>query len=98
MINRIVRLSFEPDKVNEFLQVFENSKLHIAAFPGCEGLSLMQDANYENVYYTYSFWQSENDLENYRYSELFKNTWAATKVLFNDKPMAFSTLVKQKVK
>jgi hypothetical protein len=37
-------------------------------------------------------------LENYRNSDLFKTTWAATKALFNDKPMAFSTLVNQKVK
>ena len=30
------------------------------------------------------------DLENYRNSALFKNVWAKTKVLFNDKPQAWS--------
>lgn len=98
MINRIVRLSFEPGKVNDFLAVFEQSKLQIANFPGCEGLSLLQDAHHANVFYTYSLWVSEQELENYRHSELFKNTWAATKVLFNNKPMAFSTTVNQIVK
>lgn len=98
MINRIVRLSFMPEKVNDFMKVFEQSKTFIASFPGCEGLSLLQDANHKHVFYTYSLWQAESDLENYRHSDLFKTTWAATKVLFNDKPMAFSTLVNQKVK
>jgi heme-degrading monooxygenase HmoA len=98
MINRIVRLSFEQELVSEFLVVFENSKNQIANFPGCQGLTLLQDANYSNVYYTYSLWQNESDLENYRHSELFETTWAATKKLFNAKPMAFSTLVNQKVK
>ncbi len=98
MINRIVRLSFEPDKVEEFFTVFENSKNQIANFPGCRGLTLLQDANHSNVFYTYSLWQAETDLENYRHSKLFETTWAATKKLFNAKPMAFSTLVNQKVK
>lgn len=98
MINRIVRLSFEPEKVSDFLKVFEDSKAFIADFPGCYGLSLLQDANHSNVFYTYSLWGTENDLENYRQSELFKTTWAATKALFNNKPMAFSTIVNQKVK
>jgi (4S)-4-hydroxy-5-phosphonooxypentane-2,3-dione isomerase len=98
MINRIVRLSFEPEKVNDFLKVFDDSKLLIAGFPGCNGLSLLQDAHHNNVFYTYSLWSTEGDLENYRHSELFKTTWAATKALFNNKPMAFSTIVNQKVK
>lgn len=98
MINRIVRLSFEPDKVNHFLEVFENSKQLIASFPGCEGLKLLRDANHPNVFYTYSLWQHPDHLEQYRTSELFKNTWAQTKVLFNDKPMAWSTEVVEHVK
>ena len=98
MINRIVRLSFEPNLVNDFLTVFENSKNHIANFPGCHGLTLLQDVNYSNIYYTYSLWLNESDLEKYRNSKLFETTWAATKKLFNDKPMAFSTTVNQIVK
>jgi len=98
MINRIVRLSFEPKLVNDFLVVFENSKNQIANFPGCQGLTLLKDATCNNVYYTYSLWLNESDLEKYRHSELFEITWAATKKLFNAKPMAFSTTVNQIVK
>jgi len=98
MINRIVRLSFEPENVNSFLEIFENSKHQIANFPGCNGLKLLQDANHAHVFYTYSLWHNSEDLENYRQSDLFKSTWAATKALFNDKPMAFSTIIHQHVK
>src|SRR5574343_1345757 len=98
MINRIVRLSFHQENIDAFLTIFENSKELIANFPGCQGLTLLQDAHHKNVFYTYSLWLAESDLENYRHSKLFQTTWAATKALFDNKPMAFSTLVHQKVK
>lgn len=98
MINRIVRLSFAQENVSTFLQIFENSKEQIAGFPGCNELTLLQDADNKQVFYTFSIWDSPADLENYRNSNLFRGTWQKTKVLFNDKPQAFSTTVMQKVK
>lgn len=98
MITRIVRLSFEPTQLAAFYAVFEASKLQIAAFDGCNGLQLMQDANEKNVLYTLSYWESEAHLNKYRFSDLFKSTWAQTKILFNNKPQAFSLQLLQKVK
>jgi heme-degrading monooxygenase HmoA len=42
------------------------------------------------VFFTYSFWNAEANLEQYRNSELFKAVWAETKPLFNAKPEAWS--------
>jgi len=42
------------------------------------------------VFFTYSYWNDESDLENYRKSELFKNIWSATKKNFSAKPEAWS--------
>ena len=98
MIDRIVRLSFFEENVETFLQIFKESKEQIANFPGCNQLKLMQDADHRQVFYTFSKWESASDLENYRNSELFKHTWAKTKALFNDKPIAFSTQMLQSVK
>ncbi|MFM1898201.1 MAG: hypothetical protein RL577_441, partial [Bacteroidota bacterium] len=39
---------------------------------------------------TLSRWESVDDLERYRNSQLFEETWAKTKVLFDRKPEAFS--------
>ena len=91
-------MTFDPLKLDEFVQVFNASKDQIAAFPGNHGLKLLQDANEKNVYYTYSLWQDDDSLQRYRKSELFKAVWAATRALFIDKPQAWSTLVIDNVK
>lgn len=90
MFVRIVKLSFQPEKIDTFLANFEKKKEFIRNFPGCRLLELYRDKNDTNVFFTYSYWDSEADLENYRHSELFKNIWAETKVFFNDKPFAWS--------
>lgn len=91
-------MSFDPDRVEEFLALFEQVKEQIAAFEGCEGLTLLRDAAQPNVLLTYSYWESEEALNRYRFSDLFKSTWAGTKALFNDKPVAWSLVVEQRVK
>ena len=90
MLVRIVKMSFDPSKIEEFLANFEDKKHQIRNFEGCEFLELYRDKENTNVFFTYSFWNSEADLENYRHSELFKGVWADTKILFNAKPEAWS--------
>lgn len=90
MLIRIVRMDFEPEKVADFLDLFETVKKKIATFHGCNHLELCKDAKLDHVYYTFSKWESEDDLEKYRHSELFEDTWAKTKVLFGGKPLAYS--------
>lgn len=89
-ILRIVRLSFRDDGVQDFLNIFYKSQPLIEAFEGCTSVRLKKDASLSHVFYTVSQWQSEDALESYRNSELFQKTWAKTKALFNDKPLAFS--------
>ncbi|HLT32453.1 MAG TPA: antibiotic biosynthesis monooxygenase family protein [Aquaticitalea sp.] len=90
MFVRIVKMSFEPSKIDAFLANFEAKKHHIRNFDGCEFLELYRDKNNPNLFFTYSYWNDENDLERYRNSALFKEVWAETKVLFNDRPEAWS--------
>jgi quinol monooxygenase YgiN len=90
MLIRIVRMAFQPEKVADFLTVFEESKEKIRARPGCHRLELLRDLDLPNVFMTYSYWDDVAALNQYRGSELFKSTWAKTKVLFADKPLAYS--------
>ena len=90
MITRIVRMGFMEDKTQTFEEIFQNSRELIRARQGCLYLSLHQDEDNKQVYYTISRWDSPADLEAYRQSELFKTTWAATKILFSAKPIAYS--------
>lgn len=87
-IHRWVTMDFEPEKVGEFLQVFEQSKLHIRQFQGCLSLQLVQDPLNETMISTSSIWESESHLNEYRQSTLFKDTWAKTKPLFRNKAQA----------
>ena len=90
MFVRIVKMSFQPDKIDTFLSNFEANKTKIRAFEGCLFLELYRDKTNPNVFFTYSYWETENDLKNYRHSELFKGVWEVTKPLFNAKPEAWS--------
>ncbi|WP_425075317.1 putative quinol monooxygenase [Psychroserpens sp. S379A] len=90
MFVRIVKMEFDPLKIDEFLSNFEVVKDKIRAFEGCQFLELYRDKHNTNVFFTYSYWTSETDLENYRHSKLFKGVWANTKPLFNAKPEAWS--------
>ena len=90
MFVRIVKMSFQPEKIEEFLNNFNTKKEFIRNSPGCRLLELYRDKTHPNIFFTYSYWDTEQDLENYRNSDLFKGVWAQTKVLFNDKPLAWS--------
>jgi hypothetical protein len=83
-------MNFLPDKVDSFLEIFNENKNRIASFPGCTSLQLKRDINTPTIFFTISEWNSETDLENYRNSELFKGVWGKTKVLFREKPQAWT--------
>ena len=91
MIIRIVKLSFHTEFISDFKTIFEENKQKIISQKGCNHLEMLKDIKDVNVIFTYSCWDSEDDLNNYRNSELFKDVWSKTKILFNNKPEAWST-------
>jgi len=90
MLVRIVKLSFSTENISSFEQLFEDTHREIRSFPGCSFLALHQDIENPNIFFTYSHWDSAMALEQYRQSDFFKNVWATTKRLFNNKPEAWS--------
>ncbi|WP_296151275.1 antibiotic biosynthesis monooxygenase family protein [uncultured Flavobacterium sp.] len=90
MFVRIVKLSFHEENIPAFLENFELMKEKIRNAQGNRFLELYQDKNNKCIFFTYSYWETEQDLENYRNSELFDAIWNFTKKLFNDKPEAWS--------
>ena len=90
MLVRIVKMGFQSDKIETFLQNFEENRDKIRNFEGCQFLELYREKGNTNRFFTYSYWENEDKLENYRRSELFKNVWANTKILFSEKPEAWS--------
>ncbi len=93
MIKRLVKMTFKPEHIQDFIALFNSKKEFIAAFEGCTHVELLQDVTNDTVFFTYSLWENPDYLESYRNSDLFKSVWANTKVLFNDKPEAWSVKV-----
>lgn len=90
MIKRIVKLTFQPALVPDFMAIFEESKAKIRVFDGNLYLELLRDIAQPHVLFTLSFWEDEAALERYRQSELFRTTWAKTKALFAEKAAAWT--------
>lgn len=90
MFVRIVKLSFHQENIPAFLENFEVMKEKIRNAPGNRLLELYQDKDNPDLFFTYSYWDTIEDLENYRKSELFDGIWSFTKKLFNAKPEAWS--------
>lgn len=90
MFVRIVKMSFHSKFIHEFQEMFEQKKNLIRNTKGCQLLELYQDKNNPEIFFTYSYWENESVLENYRNSDFFKATWKQTKSYFNNKPEAWS--------
>ena len=90
MFVRIVKMSFHEENIPAFRENFELMKTKIRNSPGNRLLELYQDKSDPRIFFTYSYWETEQDLENYRQSELFYDVWQITKKLFNGKPEAWS--------
>lgn len=90
MVTRIVKLEFHPDRVDDFINYFDTIKQQVNSFPGCIGMKLYQDISNPSIIMTYSHWETEKDLDNYRNSDTFSVIWPSIKPWFNGKPEAWS--------
>lgn len=92
-ITRIVKMTFDPQKVPDFLAFFEEHKALIAGMPGCRSLTLLKAKGQNNIYFTISIWEDESYLEAYRSSPFFSEIWPRVKKWMSDKTEAY-TLIK----
>lgn len=90
MLTRIVKLTFEESKIQEFFDFFETIKHKVNTFEGCRGMQLLRDIDNPKVVFTYSHWENVESLNNYRDSEVFGDVWPTIKLWFSEKPEAWS--------
>lgn len=90
MVTRIVKLTFAADTIDTFLAFFATIDTQVSRFPGCKGMRLLRDIHHPEVVFTYSCWNSEEALNNYRDSELFGMVWPTIKPWFGEKPEAWT--------
>jgi quinol monooxygenase YgiN len=79
---RVVKMTFRPEEVAAFQDLFEGWRHRIISFPGCVHLQLLHDRSDPCVFMTYSVWRGPGDLEAYRNSEVFASVWPVVKRMF----------------
>jgi heme-degrading monooxygenase HmoA len=88
MFVRIVKLSFHRKTFLLFLENFRKSE-RIRSAPGIVCWNYTKIKTIKIIFFTYSYWETEQDLEKWT-SDFFNEVWSFTKKLFNDKPQAWS--------
>jgi quinol monooxygenase YgiN len=96
MIIRIVKLSFQENKSQIFIDLFNERKQAIRHVEGCLHLELWREENNPDIVFTYSHWENGEALDKYRFSDFFRDTWSKTKPYFKEKAQAWS-LVREEV-
>ena len=90
MLVRIVHMKFKEEKIDDFLENFDSIQSKIRSFKGCQKLELYQDQKDPTRFFTYSYWESETDLNTYRSSPMFEEVWKKTKLMFSERAQAWS--------
>jgi quinol monooxygenase YgiN len=88
-----VKLQFRETEIATFIRIFNENKLNVSNFNGCLGMRLLNDLQNPPIFYTYSQWESEDALNNYRKSTIFNTVWISIKPLFELPAEACSTVV-----
>lgn len=82
-----------PGKDGLFLDIFDQVKKQIRAQEGCRGLEILKSEEDGHIsIWTISLWKNESDLNLYRSSTLFKQTWSEVKPLFSAKARAWTLI------
>ncbi len=90
MLIRIVKMTFQEARTADFKEFVKTIGDTIRAFDGCEHLDILQDIHHPNIFFSYSWWTSEKNLNHYRNSDFFKGTWSKVRRWFDSKPEAWS--------
>jgi quinol monooxygenase YgiN len=93
MIYRFVKLSIQEAHRQTFIDIVKNVQPQILGFGGCTFLQLVQDLEQPSKFMTFSHWESQIALDNYRNSELFIGFWKQVKPLFSEKAEAWSSSI-----
>jgi quinol monooxygenase YgiN len=90
MITRIVKLTFQEEKIADFITFFDSIKTQVSGFENCYGMRLHQEKGKPHVVFTYSLWKEEESLNNYRDSALFQGVWSTIKPWFAERAEAWT--------
>ncbi len=85
MVIRIVKLTMREADASKFKDYFPTVSSIIRSQEGCNSLQAWQDIHQPNIFFTYSIWNGEEDLNRYRDSAFFLEFWRTVKPWFDAK-------------
>ena len=92
MLIRIVKLTIREENISSFEQIFAERKEYIRNHKGCTLLELYKDKADPRVFFTYSRWDSDSDLQAYRDSEKMYGLKPGNSLMKNHRPGVFRKL------
>ncbi len=87
---RVVLLKFHSDQVKDALDKLNSIAPKVRAQRGCKFLEISQGFHDKSEIITYSYWESQNDLNVYRQSDFFRAFWKDIRVNFQEPARAWS--------
>lgn len=90
MITRIVKMNVNELDIEKFKLLVQPYQSKILAFKGCVQVDIMRDKKNRTQFFSYSIWESEEALENYRNSKMFREIWAEIKKLLSSPTIAWT--------
>ncbi|MGV6862691.1 MAG: putative quinol monooxygenase [Putridiphycobacter sp.] len=83
-------MTFKSEHIQDFESYFLSIQSKVAGQPGCHGVKLLKEQNGTGVFFTYSTWDSVEDLNAYRHTETFGQIWPTVKSWFAAKAEAWT--------
>jgi len=83
-------MTIRSEERERFIQLFEIHREAISSMPGCQSLQIFHDLDSTCVFFTVSNWQTDDHLQQYRNSMVFKSLWPEVKSLFQSSAEAWT--------
>ncbi|MCS7189255.1 MAG: antibiotic biosynthesis monooxygenase family protein [Bacteroidia bacterium] len=88
---RWVEIPVAPEKEEETHRLLLRQASQVRSFPGCRSLALYRSVGPN--FYSLSLWESEEALEKYRSSRMFRDFWAQIKPFFRAPAKAMNLIL-----
>ncbi len=90
MILRVVKLKVDPRKMEAFQLFMENLHDEKLRLNGCLHFDFFNERQNPNIFYSYTIWEHEKFLKQYKKTDLFKEVVQTLRELCIDEPQAWT--------
>lgn len=90
MILRVVKMNVDEEKRDAFELFMKNLREEKLKLAGCLHFDYFHEKNNKNIFYSYTIWESEKYLKQYKKTDLFIEVVSTLKKLCTEEPKAWT--------